>query len=385
MRTVLSLLLIVRLVTLLLASAFAAPPHAQNLALQREGTHLYLTAKGARLALNVLTDALDTPIATVFTLPSGDTVTLYSQASPYPPQPQTAVVSVRTKAGQISEISLDATLKQWLPDDSKWNEHTFGNYLRGVYNHEGLSVSLENPVLFQGALLAVLTTRSVRGSGNVIKSQQLVRVVTAPAPGLQMLRFLDVPYGHVYSMSRHIPRLFVWGKRLLLFPTPFQPEEAASILKSKSVPQSELHEIDLMGRTLRTVGSFPSPYFPLGIVANRWLVLGLTKNVAAHPVWMCDLKSQRSAALAGNWKAYNDFELLRLPPPGSTMPYLALEGETVPVIHLPSGKRGVVLPGSRYADSVLLWDGLVVITDREKHRVTAYDVRTGRRIKSFAL
>ena len=362
----------------------AGRANAQNLTLKQEGGSVYLVEGKARLQIpNAATP--DTSAA-VFHLPDGDTVTLAGDS-----------VQVQTKTGQSGAISLKETLKQWVHDDSKWNGHALKNYILGVYEHGGLFVGLENAVIFDGALLAILTTNSASGSGNVIESQQIVKIQTTPTPVLQMVRFLPVPSTSAYAMPPTIPRLFLHGKSLLLFTDPGSPEDYEALSKPKTAPRSHLAEIDTDGKTLRTAAEFPRPLYPVGLVNNRWLVLGLT--LITHPstvpqLWLHDIQRHITLPLPVASKDYEGFNFVSLPDPGCPMPYMALQTHDgtgqkpgkVLVLHLPDGRRVALLPGFRTTGcSVLFWNNQVVTVDTFLHRIAVYEAQTGRVMKTFAL
>ena len=333
-------------------------------------------------------DALLTRSNTEFHLPNGDVVTL--------PTEETGL-RVRSQAGQTQELSLANVLKQWLPDDSKWNGHTFGNYIRYTNSHDGLTVGLDDAMLFNGALLAILTTHSAGGSGQALKSQQLVRVETAPVLKLTMLQCLDVPDGSPYTIPRHLSRLFVWNKRLLLLTHPGAPDDltplSAPDARSNPARASELVEINTNGKMGASVARFPQPLYPFDIVANRWLVLGTGPNTQTRfPVWVHDMERHISMPVPGDWQCYNGESSLTLPSPGNTLPYLAMEvfgtdqgnSRSVIVVHLPDGKRSSIALGRADLLSVLLWNGLIVAVDMSNNRVHVYDVTTGKRVKTLS-
>lgn len=360
---------------------------AQEVTLKRDGKDTYLVQGKARLQIPDPAHTSGTS-ANVFHLPNGDTVTLAGDS-----------VQVQTKAGQTSAISFAETLKQWVHDDSKWNGHAFENFLLGVYEHGGLLVSIGNAVVFDGALLAILTTNSASGSRNVIESQQLVRVQTTPAPALQMLRYLTVPSTDAYAMPPTIPRLFAQGKSLLLFTNPGDPDSYGRLKTPRTAPTSQMEEIDQDGKTLRIAALFPKPLYPLGLMDGRWLALKLTlalNKADVSPLWLHDLERHVTLSLPVTWQDYGGYIDVYLPSAGSTMPYVALEPShdeqgkdargkptLLRILHLPDGRRTATLPAPRQPADVLLWNGMAVIVEPRMRRIVVYAAQTGQRLKNL--
>ncbi len=364
------------------------PADAQELTLKREGKDTYLVQGKTRLRIANPGKAPDAP--DVFYLPDGDTVTLAGDS-----------IQVRTKAGQTGAISLTETLKQWVHDDSKWGGHAFENFILGVYNNGGLNVSIGDTIVFNGALLAILTTQATRGSGNDLKSQQLVRVQTTPTIALQMLRVFTAPSTSTYSMPPAIPRLFLRGKSLLLFADPGDPDTYKALKSPQTAPTSQMEEIDRDGKTLRVAATFPSPLYPSSLIADRWLVLNMTlplDKADVSPLWLHDMQRHVTLSLPVKRQEYRGYMSVYLPSAGSTMPYVALEpahdeqgedanGKAVRlrILHLPDGRRAATLPTPRQPADVLLWNGLVVVVEPRLRRIVVYTAQTGRRVKTLAL
>jgi hypothetical protein len=363
------------------APCLAAPPSAHELALKRNG-RLYLTSRSARLPLPILTDHSSSRADREFVLPDGNRYSV--------PTKDDGSVVVENGSGRIS---LPETLRSWVNDDGKWRDHEFKNYILGTYNHEHLTASLTDPLVFKGVLLAILTTHSVRGSGNNIKSQQLVRIDGAPTPHLTMLRWLEVPTGGPHTMPDPIRRMFAAGNRLLLFRNPVSPDYLDEFALGKPTPASELEEIDNAGMTLRVLGKIPGPIYPIGLVSDRWLVFGAARNTITRslnrPIWLYDLKWNIIKPLPGNWAAYEGEWSVVLPETGSTMPYILLrkqgkdesEHGKLTAIHLPDGKRVSAFTVSSDAGNAHLWNGLLVVTDEANRSVLAYNVVTGKTVK----
>ncbi len=361
--------------------------NAQELTLKREGRDTYLVQGKARLRITSPDHAANTS-ANIFHLPDGDTVTLAGDS-----------IRVQTKAGQSGTISLTETLKQWVHDDSKWGGHAFENFILGVYNNGGLNVSIGEATVFNGALLAMLTTQATRGSGNDLKSQQLVRVQTTPTIALQMLRVFTAPSTSTYSMPPTIPRLFMRGKSLLLFADPGDPDTYEALRSPKTAPTSQMEEIDQDGKTLRIEATFPSPLYPSSLIDGRWLVLNLTlplDKADVSPLWLHDMQRHVTLSLPVTWREHGGPISVYLPSAGAAMPYVALEpahdeqgedayGKTarLRILHLPDGRRTANLPTPRQPADVLLWNNLVVVVEPRLRRIVVYKAQTGNSVKTL--
>lgn len=356
-----------------------APQRAGRLSVERDGNRLYLTAKGDS---HLIFDP-EMRGDLVVPLPDGTTVSIPSAAD--------AKVVVRDADGRARGMPLAETLKRWLKDDAKWAGHRFANFIRGVYNHEGLSVSLQNPTVFNGLLLALLTTNSIRGSGNVVKSQQLVRLQTQPRLAFQMLRLLDLPPQHASDMMSGYPRLFVLKTHLLLFTRPNDTRYAADFEAQKPTPSSDLEEIAPDGKTIQVFAEFPAPLYPLGLLKDRWMLLQLPGE-CRHPVWIYDLARGRLKPLSGNWKGVTLPHAARvdLPDSGQSIVVEKIDYDNdnktvLRLIHVPDGRTLRQITLASPSDRFVLWHGMFVTILEHGRRVTVYRAATGRLVKRFRL
>ena len=346
---------------------FGARPAVTQVALRKEGDQFYLIANGGRMLLYSFSKTLLQPHVA---LPNGDNVRLTQTEKP--------AVIVHTKSGQTTTISLDDTLKQWVNDDSKWNGHPFKNFILGVYNNEQLSVNLGDAVLCHGKLLAIMTTNSVRGSGNAIKSQQLIRIDTTPTPTVRMLRWLVAN-----SDSGSITRLSICADRLLLFALPGRISEFPSPQSNKELEAGGLFDIDVDGQIVGVVPNIAPPLFPVGVLSNRWLVLARVgeKGKASPSIWLYDCRSRRLTSM----HAKVNYGGPGVPESGTLMPYIYTNAGAVILYHLPDGKRISLPPRNGSNFTVRLWNGLVVEEDVSRRQVRIYSPDAGKLIKTFKI
>ncbi len=370
------------------------PANAQNLTLRRKHGQIYLVSGSARLLID-----LPPPPSLTYVgkqrLPNDTVVTFRGES-----------IHIESPGRADSDISLKDTLEQWLPDENKWGGHALEQVFLDEYNLGELSFDVSEPVVYKGALLAILNLRSTHGPNSSIRAQQLVRVQTSPTPALLLLRYLDVPRLKPTSYYSSIRRLFLVGENLLLFEHFGDPSSYKMLKTPASAPVSELNVIDAGGKVVRTAAKFPSPLSPNdftgeAIINDRWVVLHLELDLNrtdVPAVWLHDMQRHITTALPVAVRRYGDYVGVSMPVYGDTMPYVALktinDGQgkdalkrpaKIFVFHLPDGKLVSTLPAPNRPDLVTLWNGLVVVEDVPQNRLSVYKAQTGQRLKTFVL
>lgn len=346
----------------------AAPaPKAPTLSLQREGGDLYLAQGRARLKLLRGGQWLRSEWGSLdHTLPGDRQVLLVPDKG--------ARILERGKV--VATLSLRDTLEKWLPEDAVWGGPSEANQVRYMHGSAGgVGWLLANGVVAGESVLAVLSWRALGPSGEPILAQHLVRITAGPDPAIEMVRRLDVPSGWLYGLSWYpVLRLFRYGSRLLLYTKPAPGPEFGGPAPPTA---AELVEISPAGKTVRVVACLPSRRYPLGLLGERWLVLGEPDEKAARPLWILDLRSRGLRPLPGNWKGYFLSSYVYVPAAGTQILVARADERVTHVVTIPGG-HSVSLPNPSGSVRHYLWQGMAIMVGDET--VSVYSAATGKRI-----
>lgn len=356
-------------VLLLLTFAVCLNSVADELSIKKEDGRVYLVKKDARLLM--LDHGQWMPIKRLVHLPDDYLVAL-------PKREASAPDVVVSKDGKlVGKISLRETLDKWLKDDNRWGGHKNANDIR--YMHKdggGILGFITNTIPLGQSVIALLSWYANGPSSQPVKAQHIIRIRVQPKPAIEPLRqLLDIPYD--WNSFDPVPRLFLFGKRLLLYT---KPGEAEMWSHGKKLPPSELLEITPEGKTVRVYAKLPPRRYPIGLLDQRWLILGEPNNEVAQPLWIYDLHLRKLSPLPGDWKGYFS---VYMPEKGRSI-LIHKDGEKKTfVVTIPGGKR-VALPNPTKSGAHCLWQDMAMIYHSEDNEVFVYTL-DGRLIKRLRL
>jgi hypothetical protein len=208
-------------------------------------------------------------------------------------------VSRQGKPVGIFDLSL--VLKEWLTDDARWGGHEKANSLRYYASQSGGGVIavLRDAVTVDTSLYAILSIMLTGPSGIPLAEQFLVRITANPNTELVSLQRLTLmptgPLGRRWPCS-----LYRVGKQMLLY----QRDETTG--DTPPACRAELLLLDSTGAKVRRLATLPGDLIPVGLLNERWLVLGPALNMEAYPVipepvQVYDLRTETLKSLKGPW------------------------------------------------------------------------------------
>lgn len=348
------------IVGLLLAVATASAANgAEKLSIQRRGKNVFLRHGPDRLLLLQGYETLGSVWG-----PRGVSVSGGYWLSLPAPNERDAWVRLSRNGKALGGLSLSDAMVQ-LDAREEWG-------LADVSG--GYDISLTCATTSGNGILAILTLNASGPSSRPVFAQCMIRFTVQPNLEMELLRTLDVPEGWHQSLSAPpFPRLFRFAEHLMLYTDAASPR-ATGRFDPKVAPRAgKLLEIDREGKTIRTLAVLPPRRYPIGVLNNRWLLLGEPDEHLTRPLSIYDLKRGKLLPLPGDPERYAFPDQLFLPASGARFLWSANDSNRTSLVSVPSGAR-VRLPRAHF-----LWKCHLLTIGDENRSVSVYNLK-GRRL-----
>lgn len=277
---------------------------------------------------------------------------------------------------------MDKFVDQWLDNDKLWRDHADANQMRFMHHSAGgLSLFLGNIIPQGQSALAILSWRENGPSIRPITAQHMVRIRVGSKPSIELLKRLECPSGYAgYINWYSVPRLFLFGQRLLLYTIDTKNRQS-------SVPtQTVLVEISADGSIIRSFAKLSPGFYLLGVLNSRYMILGDPDKEGAQRLHVFDIRSKKESILPGDWSKYDLSSQVSIPATGNTILFnIDTHSKTDKVIRqnylvtVPKGQRKAI--PVKYWQRI--WKGMVLVRDTQT--LSIYDTASGKLIKTLNL